>query len=126
MSPRNSGDGRNKAFDGGFGEKTTTTLDYSAKENSFRGTRRRGFRRGLDHKIEILWNFILSMMTMNIYKDGMVVCCPIRARKYSRGVESQGYQLCTLQLPPEFRKWRPIRRVLCCQNVPKVSVPTVK
>ena len=61
-----------------------------------------------------------------IYKDGMVVCYPIRARKYSRGVESQGYQLCTLQLPPEFGKWRPIRGVLCCQNVPKVSVPTVK
>ena len=35
MSPRNSGDGRNKAFDGGFGEKMTTTLDSSAKENSF-------------------------------------------------------------------------------------------
>jgi len=33
MSPRNSGDGRNKAFDGGFGEKTTTTLDSSAKRD---------------------------------------------------------------------------------------------
>ena len=31
------------------------------------------------------------MMTINIYKDGMVVCCPIRARNYSRGVKSQGY-----------------------------------
>ena len=68
----------------------------------------------------------IEMMTINIYKDGMVVCCPVRARNYSRGVESQGYQLCTLQLSPEFGKWRPIRRVLCCQNVPKISVPTVK
>jgi hypothetical protein len=33
MNPRNSGHGRSKAFDGGFGENTTTTLDSSAKRD---------------------------------------------------------------------------------------------
>ena len=97
------------------------------------GPRRRGFRRGgfasaaEGHTLPVgAGPGRHYRCARAVYKDGMVVCCPIRARKYYRGVESQGYQLCTLQLPPEFGKWRPIRGVLCCQNVPKVSVPTVK
>ena len=97
------------------------------------GPRRRGFRRGGFASVAEVHMLPVRpcpgryyRCARAVYKDGMVVCCPIRARKYYRGVESRGYQLCTLQLPPEFGKSRPIRGVLCCQNVPKVSVPTVK